>query len=114
VGKEVLFDLEMDIGLIEASFAAQYGIRLRQERNISVAEFMVLLAGLLPDTPLGIVMNVRGERDMKRVAGFSNAERRIYDEWRAFVLASKMREPARVCGDSSESGLQGMLEKMFG
>jgi len=109
--------LENDIGLIEASFAAQYSIRLRKEHGISVAEFSSLLAGLLPETPLGVVIGIRGERDMKRVMKFSKAERRIYDEWKGFVQRRKQNvrdaKMGLACGPGEEE-LQRMLERMFG
>ena len=44
-------------------------------------EFSALLSGLLPDTPLGEVVSVRSETDRERIARFTPAQRRIYDEW---------------------------------
>jgi len=54
----VYYDLEFDRDAIEASFAGQYGIRLSKE-EIGVGEFLRLLSGLMPDTPLGQLVSIR-------------------------------------------------------
>lgn len=75
------YDILDDWELIEASFAKQYGIRLRREPDMTWAEFSALLSGLMPDTPLGEVVSIRSETDRKRIERFTPAQRRIYDEW---------------------------------
>lgn len=82
-GKEVWFDLFEDWGLIEASFAAQYGIRLRQEDNMSWGEFITLLSGLMPETPLGKVISIRSENDKEILKHFTKEQHRIRNEWRS-------------------------------
>lgn len=82
-GKEVWFDLFEDWGLIEASFAAQYGIRLRQEDNMSWGEFITLLSGLMPETPLGKVISIRSENDKEILKHFTKQQHRIRNEWRS-------------------------------
>lgn len=44
-------------------------------------EFTALLSGLLPDTPLGQVIQIRSEKDPERIRSFTPAQRRIYDAW---------------------------------
>ena len=70
-----------DYPLIEASFAQQYGIRLRNENNMSADEFLTLLGGLNSDTPLGNVVMIRSEKDPKKIKSFSNDQKRIRNEW---------------------------------
>ena len=70
--------------MIEASFATQYGIRLRQEPDISFAEYLNLLSGLCGETPLGRVVAVRMEKDPKTLKGFGVWEKRIRAEWAQF------------------------------
>ena len=62
---EAYYDIFDDWNLIEASFLKQYGIRLRTEDDMSYAEFCSLLSGIMPDTPLGQVVSIRAEKDMK-------------------------------------------------
>lgn len=86
------YDLREDWPLIEASFAEQYGIRLRREPGMTYGEFAALLSGLLPDTPLGHVVAIRSEQNPERIRQFTPAQRRIYDEWAGRGL--RMAEPA--------------------
>lgn len=76
------YDLIQDYELIEASFAQQYGIRLRREDDMSWDEFSTLLAGLNGDTPLGHIVSIRAETDKERLKQFTPAERKIRNEWR--------------------------------
>jgi hypothetical protein len=71
-----------DWGLIEASFTAQYGIRLRQEEDMSWSEFCTLLAGIMPETPLGQVVSIRCENDKEVLKNFTKEQHRIRNEWR--------------------------------
>ena len=80
--KEDWDDLYEDWGLIEASFTAQYGIRLRQEEDMSWSEFCTLLAGIMPETPLGQVVSIRCENDKEVLKNFTKEQHRIRNEWR--------------------------------
>ncbi|WP_102400209.1 Gp15 family bacteriophage protein [Haloimpatiens massiliensis] len=71
-----------DWGLIEASFTSQYGIRLRNENDMSWGEFCTLLAGIMPKTPLGEVVNVRSEENKDILKNFTPEQHRIRNEWR--------------------------------
>lgn len=82
VYKEDWYDLYEDWGLIEASFTAQYGIRLRQEEDMSWSEFCTLLAGIMPETPLGQVVSIRCESDKEVLKSFTKEQHRIRNEWR--------------------------------
>lgn len=68
--------------MIEASFAKQYGIRLRNEEDMSWSEFSTLLNGLMPDTPLGQIISIRSENDKEILKHFTKAQHRIRNEWR--------------------------------
>lgn len=82
VYKEDWYDLYEDWGLIEASFTAQYGIRLRSENDMSWGEFSTLLAGIMPETPLGQVVNIRSENDKDMLKNFTKEQHKIRNEWR--------------------------------
>ena len=72
-----------DWGLIEASFTSQYGIRLRNEEDMSWSEFSTLLAGLMPETPLGQIIQIRSENDKDVLKNFNKSQHRIRNEWRS-------------------------------
>lgn len=72
-----------DWGLIEASFTSQYGIRLRSENDMSWSEFSTLLAGIMPETPLGQVVSIRSESNKDTLKHFTKEQHRIRNEWRS-------------------------------
>ena len=68
------YDITDDWTLIEASFAAQYGIRLRCEPDMTWGEFCSLLGGLGPKTPLGQIVSIRSENDPKMLKNFTPSQ----------------------------------------
>lgn len=80
---ELWYDLFEDYDAIEASFAQQYGIRLRTEDEMLWDEFVTLLSALNGDTPLGYLVRIRSEKDPKVKKKFSKAEKKIYSEWKS-------------------------------
>ena len=65
-----------------SSFRKQYGIRLTED-DIPWGEFVMLLAGIIPDTPLGQIVSIRAETDPEMLKCFNEEQRRIHDEWEA-------------------------------
>lgn len=103
---EIWYDLFDDYDAIEASFAQQYGIRLRTEDEMLWDEFTNLLAGLNGETPLGYLVRIRSEKDSKVRKKFSKSEYKIYREWRSRHLP----KPNQMSRDQVELGLR----KLFG
>ena len=96
--------------LIEASFAAQYGIRLAYEPGIRWREFASLLAGLGPDTPLGRVMALRRETRPEVLRRLGASERKMLADWKRHVYRTK----ASVVPPIGADGLQDALRACFG
>lgn len=94
IGEDDYYDLYEDYSLIEASFAQQYNIRLRNENEMSWNEFCTLLSGLMPDTPLGRVVSIRAEKNREVIKGFNKGQRRIYDEWKMRCARKRKENPA--------------------
>lgn len=80
---DYFYDVYDDWGLIEASFAQQYGIRLRSDPEMSWNEFITLLSGLDFKTPLGKIVSIRSETDKEVLKHFSREQRKIRMEWRS-------------------------------
>lgn len=76
------YDIVDDWRLIEASFFKQYGIRLRQINDMPWDEFCSYLSGIMPDTPLGNVVQIRSEDDKEILKNFTPEQKRIRSEWR--------------------------------
>lgn len=75
------YDLYDDWHLIEASFTKQYGIRLRSDTEMSWSEFSTLLAGIMPETPLGQIISIRSETDPDIIKGFNKEQKKIRSDW---------------------------------
>lgn len=80
------YDLYDDWNLIEASFAKQYGIRIRQHTDMPWLEFYNLISGLMPDTPLGQVVEIRMETDKKIISKFNSSQRKIHLDWKNRII----------------------------
>ncbi len=77
--------MKFDWDLIVSSFAQQYGIRLYYEyENMSCEEFRQLLGGLNGDTPLGYVVQIRAEKDTKKIKNMTAHEKKIRSDWLNF------------------------------
>ena len=100
--------------MIEASFAMQYGIRLRSEKDITWAEFYRLLSGIMPETPLGRVVGVRAEKDREKLRNFSKHEKNIQTEWKRFCSGAASKKRNTEDWEQSVSKLQNMLAAVFG
>ncbi|MBT2287974.1 hypothetical protein J7E73_02285 [Paenibacillus albidus] len=106
------YDLREDWALVEASLAKQYGIRIRQLGDMPWDEFCSLVAGIMPDTPLGSVVAIRAEKDPKVRRGFSRDQRRIYNEWRQRRAAEQLADPEVL--EKAAKSLEEQLAHMFG
>jgi hypothetical protein len=72
-----------DWDLIEATFAMQYNIRLRDEEEMSWSEFCSLLKGIMPKTPLGQVVSIRAEENKDILKHFTKEQQKIRNDWRS-------------------------------
>ena len=70
-----------DYDLIEASFQSQYGIRLKTA-ELQYDDFLNLTACLMPESPLGRIVAIRSETDMDVIKNFSDAQKKIYNDWK--------------------------------
>ncbi|WP_297428882.1 Gp15 family bacteriophage protein [Clostridium sp.] len=116
-GKDRWYDLIEDWDLIEASFTAQYGIRLRSETEMSWGEFTTLLAGIMPKTPLGQIVSIRSEEDENMLKNFSEEQHRIRDEWRNRIGQDIKNEVESMTNEEKkekENEVMEMFKKVFG
>ena len=103
------YDLFEDWELIDASFTAQYGIRLRNEPDMSWDEFCTLLSGIMPKTPLGQIVSIRSEEDENMLKSFTKEQHKIRDEWRSRQIEQMTDEEK----EEEMKKMQEMFEKMF-
>ena len=106
------YDLREDWALIESSIASQYGIRLRQVSDMPWSEFTNLVAGLLPETPLGAVIKIRSESDPDVLKKFNKDQIAIRNKWRDRQALQQLDNPEVL--KQSMDNLSAMLKNMFG
>lgn len=109
---ESWYDLREDWPLIEASFATQYGIRIRQHTDMPWDEFCTLVAGLMPETPLGSIVTIRSEKDRKAIKGFTPAQKKIYNDWRLRTANKQLENQEQL--DEKMKAMEAAFAQMFG
>ena len=106
------YDFYDDWDLIEASIAQQYGIRIRNEiKTISWSEVKMLISGLLSDTPLGRVIQIRSENDKDQLKAFTPEMHRIRNEWRNRMAKDKLKDEDAL--NRTFENMERMLEILF-
>ncbi len=79
------YDLEYDAVLIEQSIAKQYHILPSQQEDLSYSDWAKLVSGLMNDTPLGKVVEIRSEDDAEIIKNMTKEQLAIRSEWQSFV-----------------------------
>lgn len=110
--KNSYYDIKDDWALIEASLAKQYGIRIRNERDMSWDEFCTLVSGLLPDTPLGQVVGIRAEKDPKVIKAYTPEQKRIHYEWKRKQARQLESDPEKL--NKNMETLYKTMKTLFG
>ena len=98
------YDLIDDFDIIESSFFKQYGIRLRSV-ELETDEFLNLLSGLMGDTPLGLIVQIRSETDPEVIDSFTPEQKRIRSEW----INKKANEISKEDYDKAMENFKNML-----
>lgn len=75
-------------------------------------EFCTLLAGIMPETPLGQIVTIRSENDREKLKHFSEAQRNIRSAWRN--RSAKKAEWSQNEAAKAVDQFQRMMKNMFG
>ena len=77
------YDIEDDWELIASSLKTQYGYSIRKEINsMSWAELSSDISGLMGETPLGNIVQIRSEDDKERLKNFTQEQKNIRWKYR--------------------------------
>ena len=106
--QETWYDLREDWALIESSLAKQYSIRIRQHTDMPWNEFCTLVSGLMPDTPLGSIVNIRSEKD---TSAFNADQKKIHRDWLTRGAKEQLDDEEKLNADMLN--LDKMLQNMF-
>jgi hypothetical protein len=97
--------------LIVSSFAQQYGIRLYYEyETIPCEEFRQLLSGLNGETPLGYVVQIRSENDLKKINNMTKHEKEIREKWANYNNKNRKNERKKI----KKEDISKIFSKIFG
>lgn len=106
------YDFYDDWDLIESSIAQQYGIRLRAElKTISWSEVRMLISGLLSDTPLGRIIQIRSENDKEQLKHFTPEMHKIRNDWRNRLAKDKLKDEDAL--NRTFDNMEKMLKILF-
>ena len=106
------YDFYDDWDLIESSIAQQYGIRLRNEiKTISWSEVRMLISGLLPDTPLGRIIQIRSENNKDMLKQFTPEMHKIRNDWRNRIARDKLKDEDAL--NRTFDNMEKMLKILF-
>lgn len=106
------YDFYDDWDLIESSIAQQYGIRLRAElKTISWSEVKMLISGLLADTPLGRIIQIRSENNKEQLKHFTPEMHKIRNDWRNRQAKDKLKDEDAL--NKTFDNMEKMLKVLF-
>lgn len=63
---------------------------------MSWGEFSTLLAGIMPETPLGQIVSIRSETDKEMLKHFTSDQYRIRNDWRSRRAREMTSDPAEA------------------
>lgn len=95
--------------LIEQSIAKQYGVLPSDQGELHYGDWAKLVAGLMEDTPLGRVVQVRMEKDGEVLRRMTPQQKQLRAEWAQFTR--KRREPHY---EEDIGRLEAMMAALFG
>lgn len=90
---EAWYDFEEDWELIASSLKTQYGYSIRKEiDNMDWAELSSDISGLMGDTPLGNIVQIRSEDDRERLKNFTQDQKNIRWKYRMKMAQNVNKE----------------------
>lgn len=103
-----------DWDLIEASFAMQYPSKDLYDEEMDWKEFMILLSGIMPETPLGQIVSIRSEENSDILKSFTSEQKKIRDDWRMHMMEEQNKNMNENEKSQMINDLQDVFSKAFG
>lgn len=70
----------------------QYPGKDLYDEHMDYQEFSTLLHGILPNTPLGEIVQIRAEENPEVLKNFNDSQRKIRDDWRSHQINEMTEE----------------------
>lgn len=99
--------------MIIQSVAKQYGLLPSEQEELSYSEWLILIGGLMEDTPLGQTVLIRKEENKERLKHFTQHEHHIRNEWRNFRAKQKLSSGAIKKPEDVAAHFEKMFAAMF-
>lgn len=109
---DAFYDLDFDAVLIEQSIAKQYHILPSQQGDLSYCDWAKLVSGLMNDTPLGKVVELRSETDKEILKNMTAEQRAARQKWFDFCNSSQRISEEDM--QKQSEALEKMIAAMFG
>lgn len=74
-------------------------------------DFNLALMGLLPETPLGRIVQVRTEKDTKKIQAMSPWEKEKRLEWQEFKIKKELNKQLKMTNQQREAIIQEQARK---
>lgn len=87
------YDPDHDAVLIEQSIAKQYGVIPSMQGDLKYSDWAKMVSGLMEDTPLGRIVQIRAETDRDAIKRFTPDQRQIWQAWQRFRTERIMANP---------------------
>lgn len=98
--------------LIEQSIAKQYHILPSQQGELSYCDWAKLVSGLMNDTPLGKVVELRAETDKEILKNMTAEQRAERQKW--FDFCNSAQRISEEDMRKQQEALEKMIAAMFG
>ncbi|WP_249806065.1 Gp15 family bacteriophage protein [Copranaerobaculum intestinale] len=102
-----------DWDLIEASFAMQYPGKNLYDESMDWVQFSALLAGIMPETPLGQIVSIRSEEDPRVLKSFTAEQHQIRNNWREKKRQEQLDKLTSTDMEKQIVDLQNMMAHAF-
>lgn len=87
------YDPDHDEILIEQSIAKQYGVIPSMQGELKYSDWAKMVSGLMEDTPLGRIVQIRSETDRDTLKRFTPEQRKIRSDWQRFRAKQLTENP---------------------
>lgn len=112
VQNEYLYDVEFDEDIIAQSIAKQYHILPSEQPELSYRDWGLMVSGLMPDTPLGAIVSIRGEKDRERIKDFTPGQQNVRADWAVFKASKRLNSTGNIKIQMRD--LEKMIAGIFG
>ena len=92
----------------------QYPSKDLYDENMTWQEFSTLLAGIMPETPLGQIVRIRSEENKDVLKMFTPGQKKIRSQWRAKIRENYQNNMSEKEKAAQTEQLKNIFSQAFG